>query len=266
MKSRARKQPDQIIENKKRYIVLVQAAAILRYLSSDTRIRANVTEISKQVGISKSKAYHILVVLQNIGFVIKADESKLYSLGLGIIPIGQKALGNINYRKIARPFLQKLARETMCTVLFGLISGQKLFIVAKEASGREVDSRLDIGDTVDIFLKSHGKAILAALPEEDREKLLSGSNFFNDFEGCVIDNSELRRLISDTRQKGFAMDSSRVSPVIKVYSSAVVGHDQYPVGVIMVMGLMKKSVGPKYASKLVKTAKDLSNTLVGRVD
>jgi DNA-binding IclR family transcriptional regulator len=238
-----------------------QAAAILGYLASESRLKASLTEISRKVGINKSKTYAILSALQNVGFVSKDEDTKLYALGFNIIPIGQKALENINYRKIAKPFLEKLARETMCTVLFGLIIGEKLLIIAKEASGREIDSRLDVGYTLDLFFKSHGKVIIASLPKKEQERLLFGNNFFNDFEGGIVENSDLRQILSETQKKGFAMDTSRLSSVIKVLSSAVIGHNHKPIGVIIVMGLMNKSVVPVYGNKLVKAAKHFSSVL-----
>ncbi len=238
-----------------------QAAAILGYLASESRLKASLTEISRKVGINKSKTYAILSALQHVGFVIKDTNTKLYTLGLNVIPIGQKALENINYRKIAKPFLEELARTTLCTVLFGLIAGNKLLLVSKEASGREIDSRLHVGFVLDVFFKSHGKAILAAMPEEEVEKLLSGKNFFNEFETGILDNSRLRKIVAETKKKGFAMDNGRVSPLIKIISSAVIGHNDYPIGAIIIMGLIEKSDIPKYAAKLVETAKNLSSAL-----
>ena len=126
-------------ENRKRYASLTpaveQAAVILKYLSSEPRIKASLTEISRIVGINKSKTFAILGALQNVGFVSKEAESKLYALGSEIIPIGQTALKNIDYRSYAESFLKKLAQETMCTVMFGIIYGEKLIIISKEASG-----------------------------------------------------------------------------------------------------------------------------------
>jgi DNA-binding IclR family transcriptional regulator len=253
------------IKDKGRFVSLTpaveQAAEVLKYLASESRFRTSLTDISKKLGINKSKAYAILVALQHAGFVSKDAETKLYSLGLDIIPIGQKALENVNYRKIARPFLEKLARDTKCTVLFGLITGEKLLIISKEASGREIDSRLDIGYTLDVFFKSHGKVIIAALPEGEQEKLLSGKNFFNDFEGGIVENSQLKPLINEVNKKGFAVDTGRLSSVIKVLSSAVIAHNQYPVGAIIVMGLINKSAVSEFGGKLVKAAKGLSKAL-----
>lgn len=252
-------------KTKNRFVSLTpaveQAADVLKYLASEPRFRTSLTDISRKVDINKSKAHAILTALQHAGFVSRDAETKLYSLGIDIIPIGQKALENINYRKIARPFLEKLARDTKCTVLFGLITGEKLLIISKEASGREIDSRLDIGYTLDVFFKSHGKVIIAALPEDEQEKLLSGKDFFNDFEGGIVENSRLRPLINEARKKGFAMDTGRLSSVIKVLSSAVIAHNQYPIGAIIVMGLMNKSIVPEYGGRLVKAAKELSKVL-----
>ncbi len=248
--------------NKDRFISLTpaveQATKVLKYLASESRFKTNLTDISKKVGINKSKVYAILTALQHAGFVSKDAETKLYSLGLDIIPIGQKALENINYRKIAQPFLEKLARATACTVLFGLITRDRFFLISKEASGSEIDSRLDVGYTLELFFKSHGKAILAAMPEKEVDHLLSGKKFFNEFEKGIIDNSQLSQIIAETKKRGFALDSGRLSSMVKVLSSAVLGHDDYPIGAIIVMGIMKKSDVSKYAAKLIETAKNLS--------
>jgi DNA-binding IclR family transcriptional regulator len=253
------------IDSKKRYTSLTpaveQAVTILKYLSSESRLKASVTDISKKVEISKSKTYRILVALQNAGFVLKERESKLYTLGFDIIPIGLKALENINYRKVAGPFLEKLAQETRCTVLFGLIVGKKLMIISKQASGIAVDSRLDVGTTLDVFFKAHGRVILASLPEEEQKRLLSGGNFFSDDKLGTIDNSQLRQEISEIKKKGFATDIGELSPTIKTLSSVIIGHNNHPIGALIVIGLMKKSEMSKHGTKIVETAKELSVAL-----
>jgi DNA-binding IclR family transcriptional regulator len=252
-------------KKKKRYTsstpAVEQAAIILKYLASGTKIKASLTTISRIVDINKSKTYAILGALQIAGFVTKEKESKLYSLGPDIIPIGQRALKNIDYMDYAKPFLKMLARLTMCTVMFGLIFGQKLIIISKEASGHEFDSNLDIGSSYNIFFKGHGMAILASLPQEEQEKLLAGDNFFQDYELGIIDNSQLRKDIKEVKKKGYALNTGRVSPMIKMLTSAVIGHDDNPIGILIVMGLIKKADISKFGKKLVETARGLSDAL-----
>jgi len=238
-----------------------QAAEVLKYLASDKGIRAGLTDISRLVGINKSKTYAILNALQNAGFVSKDDENKLYSLGPDIIPIGQKALENLDYREAAKPFLKKLAQDTKCTALFAIITAHNLVFIAKEESGMEVDSRLGVGYSIPVYYRTHGKVILAALPEEELNKLLSGEDFFRDNETSVIDNTSLRQEITEIKQRGFAVEDGRASPIIKVLSVAVRGHHGYPIGVLVLIGLIAKSKILKNAVMLVETAKQVSNVL-----
>jgi len=243
-----------------------QATEILKYLASDRQIQAGITDISKMIGISKSKAHGIVNALRNAGFVSRDDKSKFYSLGPDIIPIGQRALENIDYQEVAKPFLEKLAQDTKCTALFGIITHKNLIFIAKEASGREVDSRLSVGYSTKIYYKAHGKVILASLPEEEREQLLSGKNFYDDDVLGVIDNTQLRKEVNDAKKKGFAMDHGSSSAIVKVLASAVLGYNDRPIGVLVVIGLMKKSLIPGYGAKLAETARGVSNALGGRRD
>lgn len=253
------------IENKKRYSSLTpaveQAAAVLKYLASEPGIKASLTDISQMVDVNKSKTFAILGALQIAGFVLKEDETKLYSLGPELIPIGQSALKNIDYRNNAKPFIEKLARETMCSVLFGIIHGEKLLIILKQASGQEVDSRLETGSSRDLFFHSHGKAIFASLPEDKQNKLLSGKDFLKEPNLSVMKNSVLKNEIREIKAKGYAWNTGMISPMIKVLSSAVIGHNNHPIGAIIIMGLIDQSDIPEYGKKLVEAAYSISNTL-----
>ena len=253
--------------NKKRYLsstpAVEQAAEIMKYLASGAKVKAGLTDISRMLGIPKTKVYSILNALQMAGFVSKNDENKVYSLGADIIPIGQRALENMDYRDVARPFLEELAKETRCTVLFGLVTSGKLVIVSKQTSGQEVDSRLQVGSVFDIFYQAHGKAILASLPQEEQRRLLSGDDFLSQDKRGMIHNSQLSQEIKEIKKTGFAVNNGKVSPLIKVLSAAVNGPKNYPVGALIVIGLMEKSVISKYGAKLVATAKDLSLALGG---
>ena len=253
--------------NKKRYLsstpAVEQAAEIMKYLASGAKVKAGLTDISRMLGIPKTKVYSILNALQMAGFVSKNDENKVYSLGADIIPIGQRALENMDYRDVARPFLEELAKETRCTVLFGLVTSGKLVIVSKQTSGQEVDSRLQVGSVFDIFYQAHGKAILASLPQEEQKRLLSGDDFLSQDKRGMIHNSQLSQEIKEIKKTGFAVNNGKVSPLIKVLSAAVNGPKNYPVGALIVIGLMEKSVISKYGAKLVATAKDLSLALGG---
>lgn len=237
-----------------------QAAEILKYLASEPRMTVSLTTISKALGINKSKTHILLHALEIAGFVSKNAETKLYTLGLDVIPIGQRALENINYRKLAKPFLEDLARETMCTILFALIRGKSILFLAKETSGLEVDSPISIGESRPLFRRAHGRAILAFLPEEEREGLLSGNKFFSDDDVNFIDNLQIRQDVEECKQNGFAAFRGSVH-MIQSIASSVLGHNNYPIGVILAIGLLSESRIPDCGAKLAKAARNFSIVL-----
>jgi IclR family transcriptional regulator, KDG regulon repressor len=237
-----------------------QATEILRYLASKPHMKVGITDIAKVVGIHKSKTQSILKALQIGGFVSRNEENKTYCLGIGLIPVGQRALDNLDYGRIAKPFLEKLARETKCTVLLGLITAQNLLVVAKEESGMEVDSVVGIGYTNKIFYRSHGKAILASLPKEEQERLLSGDNFFDGGRVGIIDNPKLAKELKKIRKKGFATDEGWATPAVKLLAATIVGFNKHPIGAIIIIGLIKTLAVPRVGAKLVEAARKLSST------
>jgi DNA-binding IclR family transcriptional regulator len=237
-----------------------QAAEILKYLASEPGMKVNLTDISKAVGINKSKTHILLHALEVVGFLSKNERDKSYTLGIDIIPIGQRALENINYRRIAQPFLENLAKETQCTVLFGLIRGKSIVFIGKAISGLAVDSTIGIGDSRALYRRVHGRAILAALPDAEREKLLSGKRFFSDDDVTFIDNKLLRQEIVKVRQSKYATFQGNVH-LIQAVASAVLGHDNYPVGVILAVGLLNESQISDCGAKLAEAARNLSIAL-----
>ena len=90
---------------------------------------------------------------------------------------------------------------------------------------------------------------------------MSGENFMSQYSQEMIDNSQLRLEIDKIKKRGFAVNDGRVNRIIKVLTAAVVGRKNYPIGALIVIGLMKRSVISKYGAKLVATAKDLSLAL-----
>ncbi|MBI5446945.1 MAG: helix-turn-helix domain-containing protein, partial [Deltaproteobacteria bacterium] len=98
-----------------------QAAEILRYLATEPALRAGLAQIARAVDINKSKTHVILDALNRAGFVRKDPTSKLYCLGLGLVPIALTALQNASYKDAVRPILAELAEETRVSALFGLV-------------------------------------------------------------------------------------------------------------------------------------------------
>jgi DNA-binding IclR family transcriptional regulator len=244
-----------------------QAAEILRYLASDSSIKAGLTQISKDVKINKSKTHVILNALQKCGFVQRNEESKVYSLGFGLIPIGLTALENVNYKDAAKPFLVELARQTHCSALFGLIVDENLVITEIEQSGQLVESRLRPGHTFPVFYGAHGKAIIASFEEEERRRLFATNKLAFEGKFSEISYDELKQELDECRRNGFAHRSIGLSEnnMVKLLASAILGADNRPIGSLIIVGLFSRSTVQKYGANVAESARKLSLLLGANV-
>jgi DNA-binding IclR family transcriptional regulator len=272
MQRRRRSPPktDLKVEPKKEYTSLVpaveQASRILAHLASMPGFKANLTDISNSVGINKSKSYAILNTLQKFGYILKDTEGKLYSLGPGLILLGQRVIENINYNDIARPFLELLAHETRSSAAFGLIFGDSLVLVAREMMDQNLFIAIQLGKAFPVTYSAHGIAIVAFMPETKQEEILSKKDLYFYKEPALFDRGRLNGDLELCRRLGYVLDSTRSDPIVKVIVSPVIGAKGYPVGALLATGIFRKDDIPKYGAKVADTARRLSILLGANVD
>jgi DNA-binding IclR family transcriptional regulator len=237
-----------------------QATKILKYLSSAPGFEANLKDICVNAGIHNSKGYAILNTLQKAGFV-KRDNNKVYSLGFGLISIGHQALDNVRFREIAKLFLEELVRETHCTSLFGLIASDQVVIVCREDSDHDVGVTLHPGHAFPLTYSATGKAIVAFLSEKEREKLLAEEYLFFHGEPANLDRERLAKELDKCRHVGYAEAPGKVSPLVRIIASPVLGRRGSPIGTIFIIGIFPKTLAPSYGSKVAETARKASSML-----
>jgi len=115
-----------------------QSSRVLICLGRSPKFKMTLTEICNEVGIHKSKGYSILNTLKQFGLVEKDPQTKTYSLGVGLVFLARNVLDNLDLRDIIEPYLGSLANETSSTALFGLISAEQVFIIAKHEADNNV--------------------------------------------------------------------------------------------------------------------------------
>jgi DNA-binding IclR family transcriptional regulator len=240
---------------------VAQASQILLSLAKNPSPKANLTEICKSVNIYKSKGYAILNTLQKYGFVQKDIEEKTYSLGLGLISLSRKVLDNVNYNDIAAPILETLARKTRSTALFGIIDSSNMFIVARQEADQDISVTIRPGYRFHITHGAHGKAIIAFLPEDEREKILKQKKLFFYGDASKCDRDRLKAELTQCRDIGFAFDIGELNAGINVIASPVFDSREHLIGSMFVMGTFQKSFVEKYGPIVAESAKQCSAML-----
>jgi DNA-binding IclR family transcriptional regulator len=245
---------------------LEQACQVLLCLEKSSKSRMTLTEISKEVGIHKSKGYSILNVLEQFGFVAKDPDTKAYSLGIGLIFLSRHVLDHLDYQAIINPFLRILTEETNGTACFGLMDRQFLYITAKYEVRQNLGITMRLGHRFHFTSGAHGKAIVAFMSDDEREKVLAGEELYFYGEKTNMDMNRLRAELARCRKSGYAVDPGELQSGINAVSSPVFGVKGNIVGCIILIGTFPPSLIEKHGEKTASIAKQISYKFGADID
>jgi DNA-binding IclR family transcriptional regulator len=238
-----------------------QAARVLICLAKDQVRRKTLTAICGEIGIHKSKGYALLNTLKQYGFVEKDPQTKTYSLGPGLLFLSRKVLDRMDLRDVVTPFLEKLATGTQSTALFGLLSEEQVFVIAKHEGGQNIGVSIRVGHRFHVTSGAHGKAIAAFLPEPDKERLLARKKLFFFGDPSRPELAQLRAELAECRRSGFSADKGGLQSGINAVSAPVFDHRRNILGCMILMGPFPESLIPKHGRKVAETAQEVSALL-----
>jgi DNA-binding IclR family transcriptional regulator len=166
------------------------------------------TEAAQLLGVHKSTALRILQTLESERFVRKTGAGS-YVPGSGLVELSEHALGSMDVRQFAATYLRRLQRETGHTVHLAQLTGDEIIYIDKVDSHAfdavKLPSR--IGGAVSIYASAVGKVILAYLPQEERDRLLSDVVFERYTDTTFADRDSLEAELAGVRERGWATDN-----------------------------------------------------------
>ncbi len=184
--------------------------AVLRCLGDCPEGGERVTQLAQQIGLSQPTTHRLLRSLMDEGMVEQDARSKRYRLSLEFFALAARAGQSGNLRDVVRPSLLRLSASL----------GDSLFLLARSGFDAVCLDRSegpypirtftgDIGGSVALGVGQGSLAILAFLPEEERDAVI-GYNLprLRDFH--LYDEVMLRSEIESVRRLGYASRNTGV--------------------------------------------------------
>ena len=139
------------------------------------------SELSRDLALSRSTAHRYFTTLAQLGYLQQDRDSKRYRLGPRVLDLGFSAINSMDVREIAAPHLRELADETGYTVNLAILEGTDVVYIERCRSSRpgqrEIDLDLHVGARLPAYCTAMGKAILAFLPDDQREDVIARIDF-----------------------------------------------------------------------------------------
>lgn len=188
-----------------------------------------VTELSKELGLTKSNTFRLLQTLTTLGYV-KHQADKTYAATLKTWQIGRASVESLNLREIAAPELAHLSEETGETVYLAVRENLSVIYIAKIDSQKPIRSWNAVGGMAPLHCVGTGKALLAAEYDTLRDQI-SGV-LTSHTERTITDLAGLDADISETLKRGFAYDRGEFRDRILSFGAAITLPSGEPVGAL----------------------------------
>jgi DNA-binding IclR family transcriptional regulator len=181
-------------------------------------------ELAQRVKVPKSSLHELLAVLTARSYLAVDPETRRYTLGVRVWELGQ---AYVRYRELvneARPEMERIVQALNETVQLSVLDGVDNVYLAKVDCTHPIRLQSEVGKRLPAHATGVGKALLAALSEDERRARL-GRRALPRFTGSTItDRARLERELAATRERGFAVDNQEYTPNLQCLAVTIRDH------------------------------------------
>jgi IclR family acetate operon transcriptional repressor len=210
-------------------------------------------EIAVALGIPVSSLSYLLGTLVDRGYLTR--DGRRYSAGPGLQRL-QARPGGFSLAERAGPLVRTLRVQLNETTTFWVRSAWDVEAIVTESSEQALRYSINTGQRQPMHALAGGKALLAALPDEDLDRYFAESERARFTPATVTSEKGLRRDLAEVRRTGFAVTDEEYSLGIRGVGRVVtIGGE--PVGSLSV-GIPKarfdEAMRQRVTSLLARTA------------
>ncbi|WP_298325575.1 IclR family transcriptional regulator [Haloactinopolyspora sp.] len=196
---------------------------------------APASAIAEALGLPRSTVYHLLAELEREGLVVHLHEERRYGLGLAAYELGSAYTRQAPLARLARPLLGRLVDDVRHSAHLAVLHGREVLYLLEERVPGGPSLVTDVGVRLPAQLTASGRAILAGLVPAQVRALFPDAASFADRHGAGPRSlSELRRVLSGVRQRGYSTEDGEVTPGLASVAAAATDHTGYPVAAVAV--------------------------------
>jgi DNA-binding IclR family transcriptional regulator len=237
---------------------------VLRFLATQPG-PVPASRIASAVELPRSSTYALLRAMRAEGFVTHFPDDRSWGLGVAAFEVGTGYARSQSLQRLARVRLARLVDAVGQSAHLAVLHGREVLYVLEERAPGRPPLVTDVGVRLPAQLAASGRAILAALPATQVRALFPDRDAFVDRHGTGPQSlSTLRRVLADTRQRGYATEDGEITPGFASVAAAVTAQGGQPVAAVAVTYESKADIAPDHLVRRVQsTAADLSHRIGG---
>ncbi|MFC7230924.1 IclR family transcriptional regulator [Saliphagus sp. GCM10025308] len=199
---------------------------------------ARVTEVAREIGVSKGTAHCHLATLEESGYVV--NESGEYKLGLRFIDLAHYAKNRIDIYDIATTEVDALAEESGEMALFTVEEDGEGICLYTAQGAKAVQTEIYVGYRNALYHTAVGKAMLAFMPAKERDRLIQDMEFEAFTPNTITDEEALRTELETIRESGIAYNHGETIQGLVGVGAPIRDQDGTVYGAISIIGPVRR--------------------------
>jgi IclR family transcriptional regulator, acetate operon repressor len=196
----------------------------------------SLSDLSQQVGLSVSTTHRLLTTLEQQGFVRCHPGTRHWSIGVQAFIVGSAFVKARDLLEIARPRMRSLMEQSGETVNLAVLDGGEAVFLAQVECRQMMRALAPPGVRVPLHCSGLGKALLAALPEAEVQRILRQHGLPRLTPRTLTTIARLRADLARTRERGYALDDQEHSIGLCCVAAVVFNEHGEQVGSVSLSG------------------------------
>lgn len=203
----------------------VERALQILDLFNEQATELKITDISKQMGLSKSTLHSLLKTLQLHGYIDQNPENGRYRLGMKLVERGHFVVGTMDIRQTAKGWLTDLSQRTGQTTHLGILDGREGVYIEKIEGKLAAIAYSRIGRRLPVHATAIGKVLIAWLSDTELNNLLADYHYTAFTPATLTCRDALLTALAQTREQGYALDSEENEQGVRCVAVPVWNHE-----------------------------------------
>lgn len=225
------------------------------------------TDVAQRVVLPPSTTHRLLSTLERVGYVYQAGDLGLWYVGLQAFAVGAGFLANRDFVAQSHVYMRRLMEHSGETTNLAILDGTEAVFIAQVQCREMMRILVKLGSRVPLHASGVGKALFAALPDEQVDALLKVKGLPRITGHTIISPETMWAALKVIRQRGYSFDDEEHAPGTRCVAATIYDEHGEPLCAISIAGPASRlpderirQLGPVVAH----TAEELTRRLGGR--
>lgn len=225
---------------------------------------ASLTEISRALSFPKNTVYRILNTLCAHDYVRRDEATLLYTLSRKMAALAYDSAQDRGLLENSLDVMRRLRDKAKETVVISILDRGEGLVLEQVQSHHAFRFVCDPGTRQIIYASASTKAILAFLPEHERDAALKGVTFKRLTASTIASRAKFNEALAEVRQAGYGVDRAEALAGVHCVAAPIFNHQGFPVAALTITGPAERvpvSAFPRIGELVKDHAAEISKRL-----